>query len=127
MEKALGLWLIIVGGAIGTTARFGVFLLADRWFSRSFPAGTLIVNLIGSFLIGLLWGYMERFSAPPAMRLFLLVGILGSFTTFSTFAFDSVNMLHQYGWGMFLLNLMANNAGGLLLCLFGLHLAGGSI
>lgn len=124
MGKLEGLWLLIFGGAIGTTARFGVFLLADKWFSRSFPAGTLIVNLVGSFLIGLLWGYLERSSAPPAARLFLLVGILGSFTTFSTFAFDSLNMMHQYGWGMMLLNVLVNNVGGILLCMLGLHLTG---
>lgn len=124
MDKLQGLWLLIFGGAIGTTARFGIFLLADKWFSRSFPFGTLIVNLLGSFLIGLLWGYMEQQSAPPALRLFLLVGILGSFTTFSTFAFDSINLMHQYGTSMLLLNLVANNVGGLLLCLLGLHLTG---
>lgn len=124
MEKTLGLGLLLVGGAIGTTIRFGVFLIADKWFSRSFPVGTLIVNLVGSFLIGFLWGLMERTSAPPAIRLFMLVGILGSFTTFSTFAFDSLNMWHQYGWGMFVINLLANNVGGVLLCLFGLHLSG---
>ncbi|HMM12309.1 MAG TPA: fluoride efflux transporter CrcB [Bacteroidales bacterium] len=122
MDKLQAFWLLIIGGAIGTTARFGVYLLADKWFSRSFPTGTLMVNLIGSFLIGLAWGYFDKVSAPPATRLFFLVGILGSFTTFSTFAFDSYNLLNQYGWGMMLINVLANNAGGLLLCMLGLYL-----
>lgn len=124
MDKLQMLWLLFIGGAIGTSSRFGVYLIADKWFSRSFPAGTLIVNLIGSFLIGLLWGYMEKMSAPPALRTFLLVGILGSFTTFSTFAFDSLNLLHQYGYGMPMLKLLENNVGEILLCMFGLHLTG---
>lgn len=124
MDKLQVLWLLIFGGAIGTSARFGIFLLADRWFSRSFPAGTLIVNLIGSFLIGLIWGYLEKTSAPPAARIFFLVGILGSFTTFSTFAFDSLNMFHQYGWAPMLINILANNVGGVLLCMLGMHLSG---
>jgi CrcB protein len=127
MDRLQILWLLIIGGAIGTSSRFGIFLIADKWFSRSFPAGTLIVNLLGSFLIGLLWGYLEKISAPPALRVFLLVGILGSFTTFSTFAFDSFNLLHQYGFGMFILNLLANNVGGILLCMLGLHLTGTTI
>lgn len=116
------LFLLILGGAIGTIARYLVFVLIDKQIGHAFPWGTLIVNLTGSFVIGLLWGLFEKINITPAMRLFIFIGILGSFTTFSTFAFDNFNLIHQGAVKMMLLNVLLNNVGGIGLCFAGFYL-----
>jgi fluoride exporter len=116
-------FLLIIGGAIGTTARYVVYIIADKQIGHAFPWGTLVVNLTGSLVIGLLWGLFEKINITPAMRLFLFIGILGSFTTFSTFAFDNFNLLHQGALKIMLLNILLNNVGGIGLCLAGFYLA----
>jgi hypothetical protein len=80
---AAQLLLLAAGGAIGTVGRYLVSSLAFRWFHGAFPVGTLAVNLLGSLAAGFLWGWFERAAVPPHLRLFLLAGVLGGFTTFS--------------------------------------------
>ena len=87
---------IAIGGASGALLRFwtsqGVHLL----FGRSFPFGTLAVNVIGSFLMGILTVYLlERTQLSPEWRAALLIGLLGAFTTFSTFSIETFNLLEQ--------------------------------
>ena len=87
---------IAIGGASGALLRFwtsqGVHLL----FGRSFPFGTLAVNVIGSFLMGILTVYLlERTQLSPEWRAALLIGLLGAFTTFSTFSIETLNLLEQ--------------------------------
>jgi fluoride exporter len=80
------LLLVMLGGALGSAARYGVGLFAASALPRDFPYGTWLVNLIGSFLLGALAQVVrdsEHFS--PDMRLFLAVGVLGGFTTYSSF------------------------------------------
>ena len=84
------------GGFLGTVARFLVSKLSQQMFQTTFPLGTLIVNLTGCFILGIIYGLMERgelFSSD--VRLFLTVGFCGGFTTFSTFAFENANMLRD--------------------------------
>ena len=84
------------GGFLGTVARFLVSKLSQQMFQTTFPLGTLIVNLAGCFILGIIYGLMERgelFSSD--VRLFLTVGFCGGFTTFSTFAFENANMLRD--------------------------------
>lgn len=84
---------IAAGGAIGALLRHGVNMLAVGWV---FPWGTLFVNVSGSLVMGLLVGAFALFwDAPQALRAFLTVGLLGAFTTFSTFSMDSVLMLQK--------------------------------
>lgn len=85
---------IAVGGAFGAVGRFASSQWIYGLLGRSFPYGTLFVNFIGSFIMGVLaiW-LIERFSAGPELRAFLLIGFLGSFTTFSTFSLETVNLL----------------------------------
>ena len=85
---------VFTGGGIGSVARFALATwLGQRW-GRSFPLGTFVVNVFGSFLIGLLMTLMaERFLENPEWRLLLVVGGLGGFTTFSTFQYETSKLV----------------------------------
>jgi len=86
----MGLYLsVALGGAIGACARYGVGTLMLRLMGPGYPYGTLFVNIVGSFLMGVLIEYMAlRWSPSPEMRVLLVTGFLGAFTTFSTFSLD---------------------------------------
>lgn len=83
---------VAAGGAIGAVLRYLAVLFAAKVNPGSFPIGTLLVNLVGSFLIGLL---MVRFGQSEPARLFLITGILGGFTTFSAFSWDTLQLLQR--------------------------------
>ncbi len=87
---------IAFGGAVGAVLRYGASLGAYSLLGRGFPYGTLFVNVTGSLLMGLLSIMMlERFNIGPEWRAAVLVGLLGSFTTFSTFSIETLNLLEQ--------------------------------
>ena len=87
---------IAMGGAIGAVLRYGASLGVYSFMGRGFPYGTLFVNVTGSLLMGLLGVLMlERFDIGPEWRAAVLVGVLGSFTTFSTFSIETLNLLEQ--------------------------------
>lgn len=87
---------IAMGGAIGAVLRYGASLSVYSFMGRGFPYGTLFVNVTGSLLMGLLSVMMlERFNTGPEWRAAVLVGVLGSFTTFSTFSIETLNLLEQ--------------------------------
>ena len=81
---------VALGGAIGSTGRYLTSLAVESYSSSRYPYETLAANLIGCFLIGLLWGYFERVTISNEFRLFLFTGILGGYTTFSTFARENI-------------------------------------
>lgn len=86
--------IVGLGGFLGSISRYLLTFYAHKWTNASFPIGTLIVNLVGSFLIGIILGLFERGSLiSPEFRLFLTVGFCGGLTTFSTFSSDVVNLL----------------------------------
>ena len=92
--------IIFLGAGIGGALRHAVNVAAARALGTGFPAGTMIVNLLGSFLMGLLAGYfLFRPGLSQDVRLFLTTGVLGGFTTFSAFSLDAALMVerHQYG------------------------------
>jgi CrcB protein len=86
---------VAFGGSIGAVLRFLVYEIIDNKFHSDFPWATLTVNLVGALVIGFLWGYFARSYVSPGMRLMIFVGILGSFTTFSTFAFDNFSLIRS--------------------------------
>lgn len=102
------------GGALGAVARFGVSTGVYRLFGRDFPWGTLVVNGLGSYAMGLLFVlFLERGLVAPELRAAVLVGFLGSFTTFSTFSLETLTLVEQGEMVRALLNV----AGSLMLCL----------
>ncbi|HEX4810252.1 MAG TPA: fluoride efflux transporter CrcB, partial [Bryobacteraceae bacterium] len=85
---------VMLGGAIGAVARFIVGTLVARLYSATFPLGTFVINITGSFLIGLLMtAFLNRPSVPANWRLFLVTGILGGYTTFSSFEWEALTTL----------------------------------
>ena len=95
---------VALGGAIGASARHGLGMIALRIFGPGFPIGTLLANIIGGVLMGLLVGWLVREMPSNAntIRLFAGVGVLGGFTTFSAFSLDAMRMLETKAYGVFI-------------------------
>ena len=87
---------VALGGAVGSVARFGVNLTAPRLLGADFPWATLIVNILGSLMMGFLAAFLaEKYADQADLRLFLLTGVLGGFTTFSAFSLDVFNLVQR--------------------------------
>ena len=119
-------WLVIaVGGALGSVGRHGVnVLIHGRWPLMRFPLATLIVNIAGCMIIGLLAGLIvsERIALRFYWREFLFVGILGGFTTFSTFGLDTITLARTHSMSAALWNVTAQVVIGLLAVQAGLFI-----
>jgi CrcB protein len=107
---------ISVAAIVGANLRFLLSRLAAREFGPVFPFGTLIINIVGSFIVGffVIWT-TERVLIDPRWRLLVVVGFCGSFTTFSSYAFETMSYFEHGQWGLMLTNVLSNN----LLCLGG--------
>jgi CrcB protein len=105
---------ISVAAIAGANFRFLLSRLAAKEFGPSFPVGTLLINILGSFVVGffVIWT-TERALVDPRWRLLVVVGFCGSFTTFSSYAFETMAYFEQGQWGLMLANVLGNN----LLCL----------
>ena len=112
--------VISIGAIFGANARWVISRFAARIISPVFPYGTLFINVAGSFVVGffMIWS-SERVILDPRWRLLVVVGFCGAFTTFSSFAFETMAYFQQGQWTMMLANFISNN----LLCL-GAALAG---
>ncbi len=107
-------WLALAG-ALGTLARYGLAGLVQRIDGISFPWGTITVNLVGCFLTGLIWALLEsRWPATGQVRILVLVGFMGAFTTFSAFIFETGQMLNAAQWTSAAANLLLQNGLGLI-------------
>ncbi|MCW9047229.1 MAG: fluoride efflux transporter CrcB [Gammaproteobacteria bacterium] len=103
------LLFVALGGALGAVLRYSISSGVYSWFGRSFPYGTLAVNVIGSLAIGLLSILMvEKFNVSQEIKLGVVVGVLGALTTFSTFSWDTVDLLQQGLIQKALLNVLLN-------------------
>ncbi|MDD3296938.1 MAG: fluoride efflux transporter CrcB [Candidatus Omnitrophica bacterium] len=105
---------IALGGAFGALLRYFTSGFAHRFAGSVFPWGTLSVNLLGSLLVGFFWGVFEHALASSNIKLFVFVGLLGAFTTFSTFTLETFNLLRENQVKIAVLNILANN----IFCLF---------
>jgi len=118
----LQILFIAAGGAVGAVMRYLVSGWAYTILGDGFPWGTLVVNLTGTFLIGFLWQLFEYFPISPQMRNLIFVGGLGAFTTFSTFAFETLNLFRAGDTHLGLANILVLDVVGLLLGLLGVIL-----
>lgn len=107
-----------IGGGFGALLRYFISTFTYKFLDGIFPWGTLTVNLIGCFCIGFLWGIFERFVIAPNIRLFIFVGILGGFTTFSSYGLETFSLLREGESKMALLNVLSSNIFGIG-CVFG--------
>ena len=111
----LKLFYLGVSGFIGTVFRYWMSGLTHRLFDSEFPLGTLSVNLIGSLIIGLFWGMLEFVIVSQEMKLMLFVGLLGSFTTFSTFTLENFNLIRSGEYCFVLINVVVGFFVGIIL------------
>jgi CrcB protein len=115
--------LIAVAGAMGSLARYGLGSFVQRAAGVGFPWGTTTVNIIGCLLFGLIWSLAEhRLELGGSFRVFALVGFMGAFTTFSTFQFETAQLLRDSQWLMACGNLLLQNSVGLLAVVGGMAL-----
>ena len=115
--------IVFLGAGIGGALRHGVNVGAARLLGYDFPFGTLIVNVVGSFLMGLLAGYFAfRPGVAQHARLFLTTGILGGFTTFSAFSLDTALLVERHSYGMAAGYALGSVAASLSALFFGLAL-----
>ena len=118
------LLLIGLAGLIGTLSRYWMSGLVARRYGETFPLGTLVVNLVGCFLIGLLFYLLqERYLVNQTVRSVIMIGFLGGFTTFSSFGLQTFTLVQDGEFGFALLNITASNVIGLLLVWAGYTLA----
>ena len=117
-------FFICLGGAIGTGARYLISGWALQLFGTSFPYGTLTVNLLGAFLIGLIMHLgLNTELLSPSLRIVLTTGVLGGFTTYSSFNYETVQYLQEGGWQRGVTNISVMLVGCLAAGLIGLALA----
>jgi CrcB protein len=110
------------GGAIGAVLRMLINGVANKYFMHTLPLGTLIVNLVGSLLIGMLFAYFHfNTSLSPHVKSFLVTGILGALTTYSAFAIESFFLLHSGHYLYAFANMALNLFGTILLAGFGYY------
>lgn len=116
--------LVALGGIIGASSRYCLQGVVYNWLGVMFPWGTLIVNLLGCFIIGFLLELSEsRVVISSDLKVFLTIGILGSFTTFSTFSYESMALLRDGEFVLSITNILSHVIGGLCLAWSGMLLA----
>lgn len=115
--------LLALAGAMGTLARYGLSGFVQRINGTSFPWGTVVVNLTGCFLAGLIWSLFEnRWSVSGETRIIVLVGFMGAFSTFSTLIFETGNLLRSDEWLHAAANLTIQNGLGIFAMFIGIAL-----
>ncbi len=117
--------LVMAGGAVGSAARYGVGKLTLGWFGPDYPWGTLAVHVSGGVLMGVRAGVLARTGGSEHTRLLLGVGVLGGFTTFSSFSLDAVLMIERGQWSAALLYALVSVTGSVLALFGGLYLVRG--
>lgn len=118
------LLLVATGGAIGASLRYLTGIAALRWFGANFPWGTLMVNVVGSFAMGVLAEFIVRkLGASNESRLLLMTGLLGGYTTFSAFSLDAILLIERGAYSAATGYILANVLGSILALLLGLMLA----
>lgn len=110
---------IALGGAFGAVSRYGLSNIVQRWCGAGFAWGTLAVNLLGCFLIGLAYHLAATTLVPSGVRFFVIVGFLGAFTTFSTFSLENVEFLRDGMFSVAAIYILVSNMMGVVLTFTG--------
>jgi len=123
-DSARNILVISLGAIFGANARWIISRYLAKTIGPVFPYGTLVINVTGSFVVGffMIWA-TERVLLDPRWRLLIVVGFCGAFTTFSSFAFETMSYFEQGQWALMLTNIFANNVLCLLGALAGMALA----
>jgi len=117
------LLLICLGGAVGTGARYLIGGLAARWLGSEFPYGTLFINVLGSFLIGFVQQVgLTTLAIPETTRLVLTIGVMGGFTTYSSFSYETISLIENGSWLGAAANVVLTTGLCLVVCVLGLAL-----
>jgi fluoride exporter len=120
----LRIFLLIVFGAIGTLARYGLQAAVQFRTESTFPAGTLVVNLVGCFLLGGIGQFgLDHLSFPPEWRVAITVGFFGAFTTFSSFSWETIHLFEDGEWLKASVYVVVSLCGGLLLLRTGMRMS----
>ncbi len=120
MEKFV---FIGLAGGLGALSRYGLAGVVQRLAGTGFPLGTAVVNVFGCFLFGLIWTLIEeRMILPPDVKPYVLTGFMGAFTTFSTYTFETGNLLFASQWGLALANILGQTVLGLVFLFLGMGL-----
>ncbi|MDC0335810.1 fluoride efflux transporter CrcB [Pseudodesulfovibrio sp.] len=114
---------LCAGGAAGTLSRYWLSGVAQRLAGSGFPLGTFLVNMVGCLLFGAVWGFFENRMLPGSeIRLLVLTGFMGAFTTFSTYMFETAELVKFGQMAMALINVVGQSVAGLILVLAGIAL-----
>ena len=116
--------IVGLGGAVGSMLRYAVQKFFQAQTAAAFPTGTLLVNIAGCFLIGILWSWVSRsLTWNDEMKLLLMTGFCGGFTTFSAFTLEGIGLLKENRTVLFVIYLTASVLGGLLATFIGIRIA----
>ena len=116
--------IVGIGGFVGAIVRYALAVWIGQAWGRAFPLGTFVINVSGSFLIGLLMTlFTERYSFDPAWRLLFVVGFLGAYTTFSTFEYETCKLINDSEWLFAAMNVVLSVTAGFVALKFGEVLA----
>jgi len=117
------IFIVGTGGFIGSALRYLINVLVEKHMMSTFPMGTFIANILGCFIIGIVYAFAEKGNLMSAeWRLFLTVGFCGGFTTFSAFAYNNLNLLKEHSYNYLLLNVGGNLFLGVLAVYVGIIL-----
>ena len=116
--------IVGLGGGVGSMLRYAVQKFFQAQTAAAFPTGTLLVNIAGCFLIGILWSLVSRsLTWNEEMKLLLMTGFCGGFTTFSAFTLEGIGLLKENKTALFFIYLTASVVGGLLATFIGIRIA----
>ncbi len=112
--------IIVLGGGIGAAARFALGTWIGQNWGRNFPLGTFVINISGSFILGVIMGTVEAQVLSPAVRLGLAIGFVGAYTTFSTWTYETMRLIEGGSWLLAAVNIFGSIAVGMLAVALGL-------
>lgn len=113
-----------LGGFLGANGRYWLGSLINRWFGTGFPWATALVNISGALAIGIIATlFADRAVENESLRLFLIVGVLGGYTTFSSYTFEAVSLMQEDRWLVGISYLLLSNVVGVLACVAGILIA----